>query len=549
MAQRTARLLTVLWFLGAGAASVLGQVEFQPELEFRASDAEEGDLYGERVALSGDVAVIGARWEDRGRGAVYVYRFDGESWVEEQKLLPSDVASAIGTSVCVRDDVILVGAPQNLGAVYVFRFDGSDWIEEQKLTIPFLGENAFGSSLALGTDVAVIGAPGHWLDIEGAVHVFRYDGSTWTATDRIQPGASAPGNHFGTSVGLCDDVIVVGSTPALPFDAPGSVTVFRNDGAGWAETQRLVGEVDTRDNFGGAVSLSGDRLMVGASFEDGVNTSAGAVYVYEDDGSEWIPTQKITQDPARRGAQLGTSIAMEGDLAILGEPNRLDNPGKANVYRYNGSEWVRFQTLTEDEAIYSGFGAWVALSDRATLIGYGQTGWRREYALGFAIPRCLEGTVNASSGSASDALFIDGAAGGQGRTVRLHADEPIPVTVQKPNAGGSGRFALHADVGEPNLDRAAILPFDVGTTCFPFLLIRGAAPIVVANNLGRTGLFGESNFLGDPREDPEPATTTLVYPALPVGTVLTFQAIVADPASAGSRGLSTTNAVVLRVIP
>ncbi len=49
----------------AGGPGNWGQVK-----KIVASDAEQGDGVGEKVAISGDVAVVGARWENQHRGAV-----------------------------------------------------------------------------------------------------------------------------------------------------------------------------------------------------------------------------------------------------------------------------------------------------------------------------------------------------------------------------------------------------------------------------------------------------------------------------------------------
>ncbi len=56
------------------------------EPKLLASDDLPYDEFGHSVAISGDVAIVGARLHDHqgpGSGAAYVYRFDGTSWVEE----------------------------------------------------------------------------------------------------------------------------------------------------------------------------------------------------------------------------------------------------------------------------------------------------------------------------------------------------------------------------------------------------------------------------------------------------------------------------------
>ena len=104
------------------------------------------------MAIDGSVAIVSTPFEDDGgdsAGAAYVFRFDGTSWFEEAKLTASDAAASdgFGWSVAVSGEVALIGAPGDddacdnepvceSGSVYVFRFDPatSGWHEEAKLT-------------------------------------------------------------------------------------------------------------------------------------------------------------------------------------------------------------------------------------------------------------------------------------------------------------------------------------------------------------------------------------------------------------------------------
>ena len=98
-------------------------------------------------------------------GSAYVFRFDSQSsaWVQEAKLLSSDVAgpALFGKQVAISGDAVLLGArdANGFGAAYVFRFDGAGWTEEQKLVA---GDPApvdrFGFSVGISGDSVVVGA-------------------------------------------------------------------------------------------------------------------------------------------------------------------------------------------------------------------------------------------------------------------------------------------------------------------------------------------------------------------------------------------------------
>jgi len=119
------------------------------------------------VPISSNVALVGADSNDdngMGSGSAYVFRWNGSSWVQEQKLLPSDGAAYdwFGTSVSISGNAALVGAEGDYGAsgsAYVFRWNGSNWVEEQKLVA---SDGAyydyFGASVSISSNVALVGA-------------------------------------------------------------------------------------------------------------------------------------------------------------------------------------------------------------------------------------------------------------------------------------------------------------------------------------------------------------------------------------------------------
>ncbi|MCH7953857.1 MAG: FG-GAP repeat protein, partial [Chloroflexi bacterium] len=95
-----------------GGAGNWGEVK-----KLSASDAQAGDLFGRRVAVSGDTAVVGADGEDTGgsfAGAAYLYhRNEGgaDNWGEVTKLTASDADAFdhFGFSVAISGDTAIVG--------------------------------------------------------------------------------------------------------------------------------------------------------------------------------------------------------------------------------------------------------------------------------------------------------------------------------------------------------------------------------------------------------------------------------------------------------
>ncbi len=196
----------------AGGAYVFGfstiQQQWYQQQELTASDARTGDEFGHSVATDAEVIVVGANNDDHDnsdpteeKGSAYVYRFNGVIWEQEQKLTASDAGRGhqFGSSVAVDSGVIAVSAPNHnvaTGAVYVFRFNGVSWIEEHRISASDAATGQrFGTSLALRGDILVVGAPGDdcqpGIDC-GAAYVFRLHDGAWTEEAKIQSSDLVP---------------------------------------------------------------------------------------------------------------------------------------------------------------------------------------------------------------------------------------------------------------------------------------------------------------------------------------------------------------------
>jgi len=277
----------------AGAAYVFrfdGSAWYE-EAKLIASDGAEDDYFGYAVCLDGDLAIVGADEDDdngEDSGSAYIYRYDGSTWIEERKLLASDGSpdDYFGSRVALDGDVAVVGAAGDddlgecAGAVYVFRYQRGDWIEEAKLLASDgAEEDFFGSAVAIGGDRLVVGA---FRDDDlgrdcGAVYVFQYEGSAWTETAKLLPSDAGVRDEFGSSVALEDDRIVVGAR-AYWLGEGGAAYLFTYRNGTWEQTTRMLSsDLVDDDELGGAVAIHDGRIFVGAP---GDENDTGAAYVF-----------------------------------------------------------------------------------------------------------------------------------------------------------------------------------------------------------------------------------------------------------------------------
>lgn len=382
----TPALLAAVMVLHVAAGPTLAPAQTQYEaIELPPSDGAFQDCYGRSVSLSGDVALIGADYDDDAgadAGSTYVYRFDGAGWVCETKLTASDAAPGdqFGRSVGVDGNLAVVGAfkaddpVDEAGSAYVFRHNGTTWIEEAEFT----GANAidwFGYSVAVSGNVLVIGAVGAGDD--GTVYVFRHDGTTWVQEGQLSgSGSLPPSNWCGCAVAVDGDVLVFGNEAYNGGTCMGAAYIFRYDGVSWNEEAALVNpDAETSEWFGHSVSVRGDVVVVGA-YRDGdlgLNSGSASVYRYVGGGS-WVHEAKLTASDGGAEERFGESVGVQGDVVVIGATGAHSDvnsfTGKAYLFRREAANWVERSKLAASDGLpHELFGNSLSISGKRTLIG------------------------------------------------------------------------------------------------------------------------------------------------------------------------------------
>ena len=274
------------------------------EQKLTAWDGDELDRFGWSVAVWGNVAMIGARLDEdpeQDTGSVYVFGYDApsETWVQQQKLIPSNTEfhGRFGSSVSLQGDRVLIGASTDseqgsgAGAAYIFGYDVNtqSWVEQQKL-LPSDGGGAFGWwHIALDGDTALIGAhqaAAPPLFNIGAAYVFRFDpdgSGQWVQEQKLTASDPAVEDWFGWSVSLKGDLALVGAILDDDYaNGSGSAYIYTFDGTEWSETAKLrYEEVEGVHAFGVSVATDGEHVIVGANFTTvDEQAEAGAAYIY-----------------------------------------------------------------------------------------------------------------------------------------------------------------------------------------------------------------------------------------------------------------------------
>ena len=300
-----------------------------PKQRLQASQPRYETYFGDAVALSGDAALIGAMEDSQGdgeyEGAAYVFTSSGGDFTQTQKLVPTDVQdnAFFGKDVALSGDTALIGS--NRGA-YVFVRDGSSWKELQKLTSPTAADE-FGAHVALDGDTALVGS---W----GEVDVFVRQAGMWTWQQTLLP-ADEGNNYFGTAVALAGDTAIVGAylNSANDLSGSGSASLFTRHGTTWEPTQVLTSPDENGDWFGFAVALAGDRALIGADY----HSKGGAAYIFQRAEHGFELEQEFIGTDQSGDNDYGSALALDDRNALVGAwSTRVDGFGQAGLaYAYS----------------------------------------------------------------------------------------------------------------------------------------------------------------------------------------------------------------------
>ena len=330
-----------------GGANNWGQVK-----KLVAPDAVLGDSFGAAVAISGDLAVVGKPTAEGSQsGAAYVFGRNvggANKWGLVKKL---EVDKYYGSIVGISGDTVIVG--RNIAEIvcniegvctpvldpepwklYVFRRNAGGANNWGGVKVIQDATESLGRAAINGDTIVASALAGTYLRPYKAL-IFERDAGgaeNWGQVKTLASSDNIPFT-FGDSVAIENDRIVVGAssyTQGLVEYEQGCVYVFERNAGGannWGEVKKIVAPDTTpQDFFGFSVSISGGKIIVGASRADiGANTDQGAAYVFEQNtggANNWGFVRKLIATSGGASEDFfGSSVGISGNTLIVGEPN------------------------------------------------------------------------------------------------------------------------------------------------------------------------------------------------------------------------------------
>lgn len=379
------RIATAALCLGATFASSLAAQQFEDQMLVAPPAviaAGGGGFLGRSLAMDGNTLVAGAPDDGQlgvlGAGAVQIFTRSGGTWSHVQNLVPTPgvfrqgFGSQRSQGVALSGNTLVVGTHPVSGDGRAFVYErsgpGAQFLLTQTLVPSVMWDGLeFGTSVGVDGDVLAIGNPSDDAGgtRQGAVYIYERAGGSWSLSQVVRASDAANNDALGWAVSVSNGSVLVGANEKdQPVTGNGAAYVFVKSGSTWVE-QRLPVPAGLGYRAGYSCAIDGDTAVVGAILHETIPgvSAPGAGYVFTRTGSTWSLQAILAASDGQNGDELGTSIAIDGDVVVIGA-GRFSRQGYGYSFVRNGCVWTE---LTKH--LHTNAGVWDSLGYSAAVSG------------------------------------------------------------------------------------------------------------------------------------------------------------------------------------
>jgi hypothetical protein len=340
-----------IYRLSGGTWSQLGNRSQYSTGAFSGSDAVKLDSSGDFVAIAGYLSL------STNTGTVRVFRWTGSTWTK----VGTDISQS-GNYVNDEPDVslsmdgtasrIIVGTRRHIASavndtINVYDWNGIDW--ELSASIMHATQSNFGYNPKLSRDgqTMTFGAP------NTKVSAVYTTNSIWSQLGQDIDG-TIDFDRVGENISMNDagNRIVFGTNYSNRYGSvEGSgrgytrILEYNTSTQAWMQLgQDIIGEfIGDQSGVSVDISAAGNRVVIGANYNDGNGTNSGHVRIYEYNSSTqaWAQLgQDINGEAAADQIGFSVSINAAGNRVAIGAPYNDGNginSGHVRIYEYNSS--------------------------------------------------------------------------------------------------------------------------------------------------------------------------------------------------------------------
>ncbi len=295
------------------------------ETYFSPSDMAVNDNFGVSLSIDNDFIAASSKLNDQvasNAGAVYMYRKVAGNWIFFQKLTAFDGVADdyFGSEVKVVGNQLFISSVNNeavgqttstnSGAVYVYKFNGTSWVFSQKLTVN--ASYMLGIQIRVENNKMVIASNSSFGT--SFLHTYNYDGTNWNFSSSMSP--VNPTNESIYDFDLNNNQLFI-----LPSASINSIMNIYDAGVdSWNLNTTLTG-INLYDKRASNFKIHNDLMLISLNNHALLYTAKTPTAIYRKIAGNWTFQEYVYgQGPSDSDDAFGTKIAITDDIVVLGAP-------------------------------------------------------------------------------------------------------------------------------------------------------------------------------------------------------------------------------------